>query len=117
MKLSVLLVLAELICGWCSPVFSAGRIAIGDGANTCGAWIEERRSDSQRSQLWKGWVLGFVSGANVYDVNPELLRQVDAPVIYIWVDNYCRANPLDTVNDAVVGLIQELMRRNKQNPK
>jgi len=41
---------------------ASSHLYIGDGANSCGAWTQERAQDSQRVQLWKGWVLGFVSG-------------------------------------------------------
>jgi hypothetical protein len=98
----------------CSRDLAAGRIYIGDGSNSCGAWTQERGWDSQRSQLWKGWVLGFVSGADIYETNPEILSRVDAPAIYAWIDNYCRLNPLENVQDAAVGLILELLRRAKQ---
>jgi hypothetical protein len=63
-------------------------------------------------QLWKGWVLGFVSGANVYADNPEIFsRQLDAPAIYAWIDNYCRSNPLESVYAASISLVRELLHR------
>jgi hypothetical protein len=78
------------------------------------AWTEERGRNSLRSQLWKDWVLGFVSGANTFNVNAELLERVDAPAIDAWVDNYCRSNPLENVYDAVVALVKELLSRTRQ---
>ena len=69
--------------------------------DACGAWTQERARDAelQRAQLEKSWVLGFVSGANIYG-ETEILSQLDAPTLYAWVDNYCRSKPLARVYDA-----------------
>ena len=89
---------------------AGGKLYIGDGSNSCGAWTEERARDNQRVQLWKGWLLDFVSGANIYG-NSDILAGADAQAIYGWVDNYCRAHPLDRVFDGAVALVSELLRR------
>src|ERR1700733_6651247 len=99
------LLAASMLLGFTAQASS--HLYIGDGANSCGAWTQERAQDSQRVQLWKGWVLGFVSGVNnISDQHPDFLKQVDAPAIYAWIDNYCRSNPLDHVFDATVAMVQ-----------
>ena len=65
--------------------------------------------------LWKEWVLGFVSGSNIYAEHPELLpAPIDARAIYAWIDNYCRSNPLDNLYDASFALVKDLLRRAEQ---
>jgi hypothetical protein len=81
------------------------------GGDSCGAWTEGREHDSQRSQLMKMWLLGFISGANINPERPEIFRDVDPPAIWVWVDNYCRAHPLELVTEAAVALVEELLSR------
>jgi hypothetical protein len=64
--------------------------------------------------LWEEWVLGFVSGANIYDDSPEMLKQMDEHAIFAWVDDYCRTHPVELVDDAAFELIQELLRRTEK---
>jgi hypothetical protein len=64
--------------------------------------------------LWEEWVLGFVSGANIYDDSPEMLKQMDERAIFAWVDDYCRTHPVELVDDASFELTQELLRRTEQ---
>ena len=53
------------------------------------------------------WVLGWVSAAGYYGAH---LRHTDADAISAWVDNYCRANPLNQIKDAADSLVDELAK-------
>jgi len=64
--------------------------------------------------LWEEWVLGFVSGANIYDDSAEMLKQTDQHAIFAWVDDYCRTHPVELVDDASFELTQELLRRTEK---
>jgi hypothetical protein len=86
------------------------RMAFGEGVSSCGAWTQERKRDTQRAQMQRAWVLGFVSGADVYE-GLEFLRQTDADAILAWVDNYCGSYPLERIYDAAIKLVEELIRR------
>jgi hypothetical protein len=87
------------------------RVYFGDGANSCRAWTDARTRHPQRARLLEEWVLGFVSGANIYDDSPEMLKQMDEPTIFAWVDDYCRTHAVELVDDAAFELMQELLRR------
>jgi|GEM_PF-1578895 hypothetical protein len=122
MKLRFMILVAEMTLG-ANPTtsFATGpHLAIGDGNQSCEAWTQERARETQLVLFWKEWVLGFVSGANVYDGNPELFpgQRPDAAAIYAWIDNYCRAYPGEKLLDAVIALVGELLDRARQtNPQ
>ena len=90
-----------------------GRGIIGDGGQSCGAWTEERARDSRSSEYMKVWVLGYVSGVNMHmgDNYPNIIGGgVDASAIWAWIDNYCRAHPLEIIQGAAIKLVEELLR-------
>lgn len=72
----------------------------GWGASSCGAWTEARRTG--RGIDAEQWILGFLSGigwlggSRGYDP----LNGTDAQGIWAWMDAYCHARPLDTVETA-----------------
>lgn len=82
------------------------------GNDTCGNWTENRRLPQSRNQALEGWVLGFVSGYNVYeDPKGNVAPGVSGLGLLAWVDQYCAANPLDTLFTAGVKLVIELRKR------
>jgi hypothetical protein len=63
----------------------------------------------------ESWVLGLVSGRNAYGPgNGDLAPGVNAEGLIGWVDQYCAANPLDSVTAAGFKLVKELERRAKR---
>ena len=78
------------------------------GVASCGTWIQEQKADdSHISQLW---LLGFMSGLAT-GLERNLLDKTDNPSIFLWMDNYCKANPLKDVYDGGVDLSVELTKR------
>jgi hypothetical protein len=72
---------------------------LGLGTISCGTWTAWRREG--RASLPEQWILGFLSGVGYEGGggdNP--LNGVDADAVWAWMDNYCRANPLDRVAKA-----------------
>jgi hypothetical protein len=72
---------------------------MGAGLAPCGKWTEERRHSPAHEYI--NWIFGFLSGvgyAGPSEVDP--LRGVDSPGLKAWVDNYCRAHPLERIVDA-----------------
>ena len=55
-------------------------------------------------------MLGFVSGANWASPGDreDFLKGLDAPALEVWIDNYCRAHPLERFSDSVDALVKEL---------
>lgn len=82
------------------------------GNDTCGDWTENRRRGDGRTQALEGWVLGFVTGYNMYeDPKGNVAPSVSATALLAWVDQYCAANPLDSLTTAGVKLVSELRSR------
>lgn len=73
------------------------------GSTDCGKWIKEP-SDPR-----KAWVLGFLSGLNADGMYKNVLRKISSSQqIFVWMDNYCKANPLKDTIDGSLQLILEL---------
>lgn len=83
------------------------------GVPDCGKWVAERTASQ------KAWLLGFLSGLNtLHDAagnNPKdpLDGVSSANQAYLWMDNWCKANPLKDVADGGGQLFLELMRKKK----
>lgn len=78
------------------------------GFRSCGKWISERAaSDSSYATTWLvGYMSGIAMGAEI-----DILAGTDNQSIYLWMDNYCRANPLKDTSDGGVELTIELMKK------
>lgn len=89
--------------------------ALGVGvAVSCGAWLEAREPRNVGALQQEAWVLGYVSAANATIVargQNDFLIGLDAPAIFVWLNNYCREHPLKRLVQASDALISELMRR------
>ena len=86
------------------------------GSRSCGKWMEEKRlANSAREMnripvlITKSWFLGYLSGrADASGRN--FLAGTDSDSIYLWLDNYCRANPDKDLAQGGVDLARELQQ-------
>ena len=94
----------SIFFGCLSPAFSQTSL----GAVDCEKWL------TKNSVYEKIWLVGFMSGLNfMHELNnrggDDPLGQVkSSEKIFLWMDNYCRANPLKTVLDGALHLYNEL---------
>ena len=73
---------------------------------TCGEWSQERKADSQKSELYKAWITGYLSSYNAWtDGVFNILGVADMKNIYSWMDKYCSENRLDFVATGMMDLI------------
>lgn len=101
--------------------FSTNSIATGFtyiGSASCGDWVQNRTGGGDAKLLLstaqKFWLLGYLSGvANGSGV--DFMRTSDAASFELWMDNYCRDNPLDNVADGAVKLARELIKKKKMH--
>lgn len=82
------------------------------GAPSCSSWIKQKETASWESAADNTWLLGFISGYAQYSNTNVLKRINDLSSLYLWVNNYCRTNPLNKVNDAGDALFKELKKKN-----
>ena len=82
------------------------------GGPDCGQWFDEGRRQSAKS-----WLSGYLSGLNTAiatDTNDPLERLNSMEQAYLWIDNYCKANPLHHTQRAALYLFQELRQDQKK---
>jgi hypothetical protein len=85
---------------------------LGSGAASCGTWSADRQRNEARSQLNQAWVLGYVTGYNIYkSTQDSVTKPMDTRAMMLWIDNYCDANPDRDIADAAKALIDELTGR------
>ena len=97
--------IACLLLGHGSGSARGQYLVYGHGNLSCGRWTEDKRIREDAHT----WVLGFVSGAGW--ASPESQRQMDSNGMAMWIDRYCAAHPLDTIQNAAGGLALELERK------
>ena len=87
------------------------RTVIGYQNFSCGTWVSTR-AKGQAAKA-EAWILGFLSGSNLESLMPDFLTGKDANGIEIWIDNYCRANPLASIITAAVDLRNKLQSESR----
>lgn len=88
------------------------------GLSSCGAWtavgyasrLKEATQDSIDRLVKESWIVGYLSGI-ASGTNKDFIRGTDNPSILLWVDNYCRANPLKDLGDAGSQLARDLIKQ------
>lgn len=102
------------------------------GASSCGKWIEARKVRGTPAEVTHtSWVYGYLiaaaarlesdaRGAVLLGENNQTLiekadilspKYIDANAINAWMDNYCRAHPLETIVDALRVLLAGLKEK------
>jgi len=79
---------------------------------SCGAWAASANSPSARAQ-YLAWFRGFVTGVNFADSKHQIgLAQMPSDdTVSLYVDKYCRENPLSIFPGAAFKLVKELRAR------
>ena len=89
------------------------------GDPDCAMWVKPETHAREIEN--RGWLIGFLSGMNMGfttassatlgKLTPEFAFNIKNEQIFLWMDTYCRANPLSSAMYGVGELIQE--RNNK----
>jgi hypothetical protein len=84
-----------------------------DAEKSCGNLVtaqdEARRGDSHHQTLLIAWLAGYFTAYNglqrdTYDIRGG----TDMPSVMLWLENYCKSNPLDDLSVAANALIVKL---------
>ena len=94
-----------------APPALAGYKGYGIGMKSCGAWLQERKSESGDWYMMGQWVLGYVTAYGYYGSHD--LRDVDSPAMSSWIDNYCQQTPLEDIKTAAQKLIDTLKTKKR----
>ncbi len=86
------------------------------GARTCDNWLTEKRLAETPKEMNKipvlitrSWFLGYLSG-RADSSGKNFLKGTDSDSIFLWLDNYCHANPQGNLDQAGIELARELMQ-------
>ena len=94
------------------PAAAQSRSPSVEGKQWCGTWLRERHARSPRLHLYEIWVVKYIAGGDWADIpRPDFFAKVDAEGMLGWVDNYCRAHPINNVQRAAEQLVIELIVR------
>ena len=93
-----------------AAAFSAYVLSYSAAAHqTCGRWLEVSRDESHPIHLlFMSWAEGWVGRAAL---EAEVPWGGDASAVRTWINNYCRAHPLNTIDDAAYDLEGQLDQR------
>lgn len=80
------------------------------GEISCGSWPAGKHFTDIEKASTLNWILGFLAG-KAFESDTDLLASVDIPSISLWMDNYCRQNPLDSIVSGSIELEKELRMR------
>ena len=124
LKINSALFIACLVCisALFSPVVHAERVI---GNIDCGKWLENRKGELTNIQVSDmSWLGGYLSGLNTgWSVSaPEILNDPLSELeslsqALLWMDNYCKAHPLETASKGGQELFFELVKRKKKSSK
>jgi hypothetical protein len=75
----------------------------------CGHWIRTP------NDAHKTWLAGYLSAMNAtlgaMAHKTDVLKDMSPQQAYVWMDNYCKANPLSDANEGGNQLWSELVKR------
>lgn len=78
----------------------------------CAQWVNDQGKDRTQN---RAWFIGYLSGLNVgFNANSgkDQIRKLSSPdQAMLWMDNYCRTNPLNKIRSGAEALYIELERR------
>ena len=101
---------ALLICASITAFAQDRPVAIHSYEDTsCGAWVKSAHNSAVRAQ-YSSWFRGFVSGYNYGkpDNQVQLGRLPDPETLALYVDKFCRENPLQPFFVTAFRLVDEL---------
>lgn len=76
----------------------------------CEAFVQERwEPQGVRYKQIQAWISGYVTAFNGWQTNTyDILGGTSVAGVESWVENYCRAHPLENLSNAMAELLQEL---------
>ena len=88
---------------------------VGAGALSCEQMLSHLSEVQTEAAevVYQAWVHGYLSGLNILQFYMERnnANVVDGGGNWLWVQNYCRNNPLEDVAQATIELFNELKSR------
>ena len=105
-KATLTLIVFSLLANVSMPANAGAEIR---GAPSCGDWVTDHR---EKGILFIGdtnWLMGFLSGI-AYSSHQDFIKETTNESLYLWVDNFCQANPHKNLGDAGNALAKKLIK-------
>ena len=106
--------IALFLCFLSPAVYSQSPAHPVRGSPNCGSWVKPE--DNSYEILNKSWLIGYLSGINMgfliekqRDFN-YFSSGVTNEQIFLWMDKYCRENPLSKVTSGAGDLYKEMLK-------
>jgi hypothetical protein len=77
------------------------RVVHGQGSSSCGTFIKNQQPSNIQTGVHSqdmAWVLGFLHGIDMW--NPYDTKRYDYNGLELWLEGYCRKNPLEWLVNA-----------------
>lgn len=100
---------ATMICAAAMSLSTSSFALSTIGDRTCGAWVSDR-AEATGNLGSTSWLTGLMTGLAIAS-DADVLKNTDGPSMLMWMDNYCRAHPLDRVATGATTLYFELRGR------
>jgi hypothetical protein len=108
LALALLAFTAFLVVGSSSAVDATGAYYVYD-TTSCGQLVSDRQSNPSRSFADKTWAAGYLTAYNrLAKDNFNITGTTDLESVMLWLDGYCRANPLSSLPDGMSALTDSL---------
>lgn len=86
---------------------------IGSGNDSCGKWLKSRKTQTEWHQAGQ-WINGYYVAAQEFLLERKInLKRVDTYGLISFVDQYCTEKPLDTIYDAMIPLLGNLVTKSQ----
>jgi hypothetical protein len=107
--------LRTLLLGMALVLADAGAQGVGiRGGPSCGTWVNaesNHKNTREGINFGRTWVIGYLSGlasATGKDFwGRQNINLLSNDSVFLWIDNYCRSNPLKNLDDAAIILFAE----------
>jgi hypothetical protein len=82
------------------------------GMPSCGEWAKPDPNDVLTTVAFQRWLVGYMSGMAIAS-KKDILSGTDNASLFLWMDNWCRANPLKDVAMGANELYFELVKQKR----
>ena len=103
MKKSLTAIACAMLLTSLSVAHAQGQPATTFGNRDCGRWFKEPAA--------KTWLMGYLSGVSAMSpahFGDPLGKLGSAEQAFLWIDNYCKTNPLSSIDRGAAALMFEL---------
>jgi len=82
------------------------------GTKSCGEVVADFKEDGRAKQSNSIWIAGYLTAINErVSTRSNITAGTDPEAWSLWVNNYCSANPLESLASSTTQLVFELSKR------